>query len=122
MLMIHKPKGEIHNLTTSRSSGESRFHWKNHFHKKPLSSRINADFEAGNESDNSSIGFKTTNIYKQNPVCNGYYAISGLNDVFQSGYFRYPLSYDNVSWFVNEVIKWRKNWLSSSNTLRNISF
>ena len=28
-------------------------------------------------------GNKTTNIYKQNAVCNGYYIVSELNDVLQ---------------------------------------
>ena len=31
-----------------------------------------ADFEADNEIDNSNAGDKTTNIYKQNPILNGY--------------------------------------------------
>ena len=29
------------------------------------------------------MGNKTTNIYKQNPVCNGYYIVSELNDVLK---------------------------------------
>ena len=33
--------------------------------------RIYANFEAHNEKDNSNLGNKTTNIYKQNPVLNG---------------------------------------------------
>ena len=55
--------------------------------------------------DNSNMGNKTTNIYKQNPVCNGYYIVSELNDVLQSGYYHSPLDYNNVDWFVNEMIK-----------------
>ena len=51
------------------------------------------------------MGNKTTNIYKQNPVCNGYYIVSELNDILQSGYYNSPLDYNNVDWFVNEVIK-----------------
>ena len=61
--------------------------------------------EADNEKDNSSIGNKTTNIYKQNPVLNGYRIESELNDFLQSGYYKSPLGYDNVDWFVDEVIK-----------------
>ena len=58
---------------------------KKHFHKNPLYLRIIADFEADNEVDGSSVGNKTTNIYKQNPVLNAYYIISELEDVLESG-------------------------------------
>ena len=51
------------------------------------------------------VGDKTTNIYKQKPVLNGYYIISELEDVLESGYYESPLNYDNVDWFVKEVIK-----------------
>ena len=50
------------------------------------------------------VGDKTTNIYKQNPVLNGYYIIPELNDVLESGYYESPLGYDIVDWFVEEVI------------------
>ena len=33
---------------------------------------MNADSEADNEIDNSCIENKTTDIYKQNPLCIGY--------------------------------------------------
>ena len=78
---------------------------KKHFHKNPLYFRIYADFEADNEIDNSSIGNKTTNIYKQNLVLNGYHRESESEDVLQSSYCKSPLGYDNVDWFVVEVIK-----------------
>ena len=48
------------------------FFAKKHFHKNLLFFWIYADFEADNEKDNSSVGNKTANIYKQNPVLNGY--------------------------------------------------
>ena len=103
--MIHKPKYENYDITTIRTSSESHLHWKDHFHKNPLYFRIIADFEADNETeDRKAVCNKTTNIYKQNPVCNGDYIISELN-VLQSGYFISPLGYENVDWFVNEVIK-----------------
>ena len=51
------------------------------------------------------IGNKTTNIYKQNPILNGYHIISELEDVLRSDYYKSPLGYNNVDWFVNEVIK-----------------
>ena len=38
-------------------------------------------------------------------MLNGYYIISELNDVLKSGYYESPLGYDNVDWFVEEVIK-----------------
>ena len=78
---------------------------KKHFHRNPLFFRIIADFEADNEIDGSNIGNKTTNIYKQNPVLNGSYIISEMENVLESGYYESPLGYDNVDWFVKEVIK-----------------
>ena len=55
-----------------------------------------ADFEADNKIDNSNAGDKTTNSYKQIPVLNGYYIISELEDVLESGYYESPLGYNNV--------------------------
>ena len=104
-LIYHKEKCGDYNICTIRTSNESHLYWKKHFHKNPLYFRIIADFEADNEKDNSMIGNKTTNIYKQNPVLNGYYIISELEDVLESGYYESPLGYDNVDWFVKEVIK-----------------
>ena len=105
MLMIHKLKREINDITTIRTSPESHLYWKNLLHKNPLYFRIHADFEADNEIDNSSIGNKTTYIYKQNPVLNGYHIEFELEDVSQSSYYKSPLGYNNVDWFVDEVIK-----------------
>ena len=68
-------------ICTIRLSNESHLSWKKHFHKNPLYFRIFADFKADNEIDGSSVGNKTTDIYKQNPVLNGYYIISELEDV-----------------------------------------
>ena len=109
MLMEHKQKCGDVNITTLRTSSESHLHWKKkHFHKNPLYFRIYADFEADNEKDNSCIGNKTTNIYKQNPVLNGYRIVTELEDVLKSRYHKSPLGYNNVDWFVNEVIKLKK--------------
>ena len=104
-LIKHKEKCGDDNICTIRTSNESHLYWKKHFHKNPLYFRIIADSEANNEKDGSKIGNKTTNIYKQKPVLNGYYIISELNDVLKSGYYESPLGYDNVDWFVKEVIK-----------------
>ena len=81
-LMKHKEKRRDDSITTIKTSNESHFYWKKHFHKNPLYFRIYADFEAGNEKDNSSTGNKTSNIYKQNPVLNGYHIESELEDFF----------------------------------------
>ena len=105
ILRIHKPKCQNNDITTIRTSPDSHLHWKNCFHKNPLYFRIYAEFEADNEKDNSSMGNKTTNIYKQHPVLNGYRIESELEDVLQSGYYKSPLGHDNVDWFVNEVKK-----------------
>ena len=104
-LKNHKEKCGEDNICTIRTSNESHLYWKKHFHKNPLYFRIIADFEADNEKDGTKIGNKTTNIYKQKPVLNGYYIISELEDVLKSGYYESPLGYDNIDWFVKEVIK-----------------
>ena len=64
-----------------------------------------ADFEADNEKHISSIGNETTNFYKHNPILNGYHIISELEDVLESRYHKSPSGYDNVDWFVDEVMK-----------------
>ena len=71
-----------------------------------------ADFEADNEIDTSSRGDelssgvkngnKTTNIYKRNPECIGYYIVSELNDVLKSGSDESPLGYNNANWYLDE--------------------
>ena len=105
MLIKHKQKCGDDNITSIKTSNKSHLHWEKHFHKNPLYFRIYADFEADNEKDNRCIGNKTTNIYKQNPVLNGYHIVSELEDVLKSYYYKSPLGYDNVDWFVDEVIK-----------------
>ena len=105
MLKIHKPKCENNDIAAIRTSPETHLHWKKHFLKNTFYFRIFADFEADNEKDNSSISNKRTNIHKQNPVLNGYHIESELEDVLQSCYYISPLGYDNVDWFVDEVIK-----------------
>ena len=105
MLRIHKPKCENKDITTNRNSNESHLYWKYYFHRNPLYFTIYADFEADNEKDNSSVGNKTTNIYKQNLVLNSYLIESELEDVLQSGYYESPLGYNNVDWFVDENIE-----------------
>ena len=105
MLMKHNQKCGDDNITTIKTSNESHLHWKKHFHKNQLYFRIYADFEADNEKDDSVVGNKTVNIYKQNPVLNGYHIISELENVLKSDYYKSPLGYNNVDWFVDEVIK-----------------
>ena len=104
-LINHKEKCGKDNICNIRTSSESHPYWKKQFHRNPLYFRINADFEADNEINGSNVGDKTTNIYKKNPVFNGYYIISELEGVLESGYNESPLGYDNVDWFVNEVVK-----------------
>ena len=105
VLKKHKFKCNQQEVTSIRTSNESHIYWKKYIHKIPLYFRIYADFECDNEIDSSNIGNKTTNIYKQNGVCNGFYIVSELNDVLKSGYYHSPLDYNNVDWFVNEIIK-----------------
>ena len=105
MLIEHKEKWGEDNITTFKTSNKSYLQLEKHFHKNPLYFRIYADFEADNEKDNSSIGNKTSNIYKQNPVLNGYHKESELEDFLKSVFYKSLLGYDNCDWFVNEVIK-----------------
>ena len=78
------------------------------FQKTPLYFRIIADFEADNEIDKENVGNKTTYIYKQNPIWNGYYIVSELNNVLKSGYYESVLGDDNIDWFVGEDKKSEK--------------
>ena len=108
MLKIHRPKCQNNDITTIRTSLDSHLHWKNHFHKNPLYFRLYADFEADNEKDNSFIGNKRNLLDKQNPVLNGYHTISELDDVLESECYESPLGYENVVWFMDEIIKLEK--------------
>ena len=72
-LINHKKESGDDNICAIRTSNDSHLYWKKHFHKNPLFFRIIADFEADNEVDGSSVGKKTANLYKQNPVRNGYF-------------------------------------------------
>ena len=121
MLIKHKQKCGIDNITTIKTSNESHLQWKKHFHKNPLYFRIYADFEADNQKDNSIVGNKTTNIYKQNPVLNGYHIVSKLEDVLKSDYYKSPLSYNNIDRFVDEVIKLENKMAFFLKILRKIS-
>ena len=93
---------------------------KKPFHMNPLCFRIYAGCEADNEIDSSSVGNKTTDVYKQIPVFNGYYIISELEDVSESGYYESPLGYNNVDWYVNQEIKIEKKAFYFTNTKKDI--
>ena len=105
MLLKHNSKCENNDITSIKTSSKSHLHWEKYFLKNPLYFRIYADFEADNENDNTCIGNKTTNIYKQNPVLNGYHIVSELEDNLKSDYYQSHLDYNNVDWFVDEVIR-----------------
>ena len=121
MLMLHKPKCENIDIFTIRTSNESHLNWIKHFHKNPLCFRVYADFEADNEKDNCILGNETTNIYKQNPVFCGYQIVSELEDILKSDSYKSPLGYNNVDWFVDEVIKLENNMaLYFKNTKKDV--
>ena len=67
--------------------------------------RIYADFEADIEIVSSDLGNKTTESFKQNPEVNGYYIVSEMDTVSQSGYFEFLLGSNIVDWFLDEVIR-----------------
>ena len=119
ILINHKEKCGEDSICAIRTSSESHLHCKKHFHENPLYFWIIADFAADNEIDGSNIGNKTTKFYKQNPVLNGYYKISELEDVLESGYYESPLGFDNVDWYVNQVINLENGFFSK--TLKKIS-
>ena len=48
---------------------------------------------------------KANNNYRQNPVCKGYCMSLELNDILQSGCYKFTLGYDKVDWFVDEVME-----------------
>ena len=104
-MINHKEKCGDDNICTIRTSSESHLYWKKYFHKYPLYFRNIADFDADNEIAGSSVGNKTTNVYKQIPIPNGYYIITDLEDLLETGYYESPLGYNNVDWYVNEVMK-----------------
>ena len=101
-----------------KTSSNSHIYWKKHYQKNKLYFRIYADFEADNKKENTNIGDKTTNIYKQEPVCNGYQIVSDLEDVLKSGYYESPLGHENINWFVDEIVKLENKmnfWLKNTN-------
>ena len=107
-LMNQKEKCGDDIICTIITSNESHLYWNKHFHKNLLYFKVVADFEADNEIDGSNVGNETTNIYKQNPVLNGYYIVSELEDVLKRGYYESPLGYNIVDWFAKEVKKLEK--------------
>ena len=86
VLKKHKERREQQDFTAIRFFSDKHLTWKKHYRKVPLYFRKNADFECNNEKDNSIMGEKTTNIYKQNPVCNGYYIVSDMTEVLAKEY------------------------------------
>ena len=77
-------------ICTIGTSPETHLHSNKHFYSNPLSFGIYADFEDDNEIDNS-IRNKTSKLYKQNPVLNGLYIISELEDFLKSEQYKSPL-------------------------------
>ena len=65
MLIKHKQRWKQEEITTIITSTKHFINWKKHFHKNSLYFMIHAKFEAENESDISSLGIKTTNIFKE---------------------------------------------------------
>ena len=62
---------EQQKIKSIESSNSSHQYWKKHFHTNALYFEIFAEFEADKGIDFFSIGDKTTNFFKYNPVCNG---------------------------------------------------
>ena len=62
-------------ITAIKTSNDSHLYWKNLFHKNQFYIRIDAGLDSDNDIDSFGIGDETTNVYKHNLVCNGYYII-----------------------------------------------
>ena len=87
VLTNYKQRCEQPGISTIRTSSKSHLFWKKHFCTNILYFRKKAGLEAENEIDDTHKSNKTTIIWKQNPVCNGYYIVSELHDVSKSGYY-----------------------------------
>ena len=103
--MITKHKKLCKENQKLKTSPESHIYWKKNFQKNKLYFRIYADFEADNKKENTNIGDKTANIYKQEPVCNGYQILSNLEHNLKTEYHKSPLGHENINWFVDEIVK-----------------
>ena len=90
VLKILKQGCNQQKITSKKTSNHSHPYWKETFSRKLNICRTYAASETDNKKDNSTKGNKTTNIYKQNLLLNGYYIIPELNDVSQSGYYTSP--------------------------------
>ena len=93
---------EQQEITAIRTSNESDLFSRKRFHRIPLYFKIYAFFEASDEIDSSCKVEKATNIYEQNPVCNGVYKVSELSGILQSDYNESLLGYDNVGFEMKE--------------------
>ena len=103
--MLIKHKNLCSQIQILKTSPNSYIYGKKYYQKNKLYFRIYADFEADNKEEKTSIGVKTTNIYKQEPVCNGYNIVSELEDILKSGYHKSPLGHEKINWLVDEIIK-----------------
>ena len=119
--MLYKHKNLCGENQKSKTSPNSHTFWKKYFQRNKLYFRIYADFEADKKKENASIGDKTTNIYKQEPVCNGYYIKSELNQILKNDYYKSPLGHENVDWFVDEIIKLETKMNFGLKVLKKIS-
>ena len=105
MIIKHKQQSFQKQLTSIKASPESHLNWKSPFHKNLLYFNIYADFEADNAKEDSKAGCnKTTKIFRHIRVCNSYENLSELEDVIIRGYHKSPLGYENIDWFVAEII------------------
>ena len=85
--MINEPKCENYNISTVRTSSETHLHSKDHFHKNPLEFGICDNFETDHKIlVSKAVCNKTTNIYRQNLILDGYNVVCELEDVLKSGH------------------------------------
>ena len=118
--MKRNKRCEQQKITNIRTSNESHFYWKIHFHRNLLYFWIFAVFTADIVIDFSIIGHKTTKIYKQNPVYIGDYIASETIDILESCYYDISPGHKNVFSFVNEALKKIKMASYFKNTNKDI--
>ena len=87
-------------------SKESHIKWDKYYQKMPIYSIIIADFEARNEPiiNQENITFKTIDVCKQIPSCNGLFVINKINDMpIKTDYYESTFGDNNVRWFLNKI-------------------
>ncbi len=102
VLENHKTLCNNQKITRINFPEKDRFHFHKNYFKVPFHFRIYADFECYNQPVEEEETGKTKTIFKQLPIAVGYYIMSDLPDVLETGYHSY-FGEDCVEWFVTQI-------------------